>query len=70
MAAKTRIIRLSWENDVNFKMDSKLDDGDYITVIDVDENGHLNKLWESGIADVCKKYFETELGIIGQEMKA
>jgi hypothetical protein len=70
MAAQVRLIRLAWENGVNFKMDSKLDDGDFVTIIDVDENGHLDKLWDSGIATVCTTYFETELGIIGSEMKA
>ena len=70
MAAKTRLIRFQWENDVNFQMDTKLDDGEWITVIDIDENGHLDTLWDSGIATVCAKYFETELNIIGAEMKA
>ena len=70
MAAQIRLIRLTWENDVNFKMDTKLDDGEYVTIIEIDENGHLNQLWDAGVATVCKKYFETELDSIGTEMKA
>ena len=70
MAAQTRLIRLAWENGVSFTMDTKLGDASYITIIDIDENGHLNTLWESGVATVCKKYFETELDAIGAEMKA
>jgi hypothetical protein len=70
MAAQIRLIRLSWENGVNFKMDSKLDDGNFVTVIEIDENGHLDTLWDSGVATVCTKYFETELNTIGAEMKA
>lgn len=70
MASKTRLIRLVWENDNSFIMDSKLDDAAYITVIKIEENGHLPELWDEGVATVCKKYFETELDIIGAEMKA
>ena len=70
MAASTRDIRISWENGVNFKMDTRLDAGDWVTVIDMDENGHLNKLWDTGVATVCQKYFEAELATIGLQMKA
>ena len=70
MAAQTRDIRLTWENDVNFKMQTRLGTADWITVIDIDENGHLDTLWDSGVATVCTKFFETELNTIGAEMKA
>ena len=70
MAAQVRLIRLAWENEANFKMDTKLDDGEWTTIISVDENGFLDQLWDSGIATVCTKYFETALNIIGTEMKA
>lgn len=70
MASQTRLIRLTWENGVNFTMESKLGDAAYATIIDVDENGHLDRLWDAGIRAVCIKYFETELDVIGAEMKA
>ena len=69
MAAQTRLIRLDWENGVNFKMSSKLGEGSYITIVDVDENGHLSSLWNA-IQKVCELYIKKELDIIGEEMKA
>jgi len=70
MAQKVRLIRLAWENGVGFKMDTKLDEGAYTTVIEIEENGHIKDLWESGIEIVCTKYFEKELDSIGSEMKS
>ncbi len=70
MAQKVRIIRLSWENDDSFKMETNLDGGDYQTIIEMDENGYFASLWESGVAPLCKEYFESELDTIGAEMKA
>jgi len=70
MAASIRDIRISWENGVNFTMDTRLDGGSWVTIIDIDENGHLDTLWDSGVSAVCTKYFETELNVIGAEMKA
>jgi hypothetical protein len=70
MAQKTRQIKLTWENGVNFTMTSKLGDESWKIIINIDEDGHLDKLWDVGIAPICTKYFETELNIIGGEMKA
>ena len=70
MAQKVRIIRLAWENNDSFKMDTNLDGGSYQTIIEMDENGYFAKLWESGVALLCKEYFGSELDNIGSEMKA
>ena len=70
MAQKVRTIRLTWENDDSFKMDANLDGGAWEIITENDENGHLATLWDNGIALLCKTYFETELNIIGAEMKA
>ena len=69
MAQKIRWIRLTWENDVSFEMDTKLDSGDWGTVTQMDENGYFSSLWDS-TASICKKYFENELDNIGSEMKS
>ena len=70
MAADTRLIRLSWENGVNFKMDTKLNDDSYITVIEMDENGCIGTLWDNGAASVCKKFFDSQIDNIGDVMRA
>ena len=69
MAQKVRTIRLSWENDDSFKMDTNLDGGDWSVVVEMDENNHFISLW-GDIDAVCKKFFEREMATIGAEMKA
>ena len=69
MAEQTRLIRLTWENGVNFKMDTKLDDGSYMTIIDMDENGELPKLWDNA-QSLCEKFFLEKITGIGADMKA
>ena len=70
MAQQVRTIRLSWENDDSFKMDTNLDGGDWQTIIEMDENGYFAGLWETGVAPLCKEYFESIINTIGAEMKA
>ena len=69
MAADVRLVRLSWENGVQFKLDTKLNDGSYITIMEMDENGDIAQLWEHA-GKLCKKYFETQIDSIGGVMKA
>lgn len=70
MAQKVRTIRLIWENDDSFKMDTNLDGGDWQTIIEMDENGYFDTLWESGVKPLCLEYFNREINVIGSEMKA
>jgi len=70
MAVKTRTIRIMWENESSFQMDTRLDDGDWITVESIDENDYFESLWETGTKPKCLKYFASELETIGAEMKA
>ena len=69
MAADVRLIRLTWENGVQFKMDTKLNDGGYVTILEMDENGCLACVWEYA-GKLCKKYFDTQIENIGGIMKA
>ena len=70
MAQKIREIKISWENDASFKMETQLDSEGWQTIIEMDENGYFEGLWESGTAPLCKKYFGDMLDGIGAEMKA
>ena len=70
MAQKVREIKISWENQDSFKMQTRLDGGNWLTIIETDENGHLATLWNSGIELLCKTYFDEALKVIGSEMKA
>jgi len=69
MATQTRLIRFAWENDVGFKMDTKLDDGDWITIVQMDENGHIGSLWPS-TQTICETYVKEQVSLIGSEMRA
>lgn len=68
MAADVRLIRLSWENGVQFKMDTKLNDESYVTILEMDENGCLVCVWEHA-GKLCKKYFDMQIDEIGRIMK-
>ena len=70
MVQQVREIKISWENDDSFKMETQLDSGGWQTIIEMDENGYFNTLWESGVKPLCKEYFEREINKIGAEMKA
>ena len=69
MAEKVRMLRITWENDKSFEMETKLDGGAWETITQMDENDYFANLWESTEA-LCKKYFEREIALIGAEMKA
>ena len=66
---KVRLIRLTWKNDDNFKMETNLNDGDWDIVSMMDENSYFASLWPKAAA-LCKEYFEREINVIGAEMKA
>lgn len=69
MADTVRLIRLSWENGVGFKLDTKLDAGSYITILEMDENGNITQLWPS-VQQLCEKYFKEAVTVVGTAMKA
>ena len=69
MTEKVRLIRLTWENDSSFEMETKLDDGSWETVTQMDENDYFKSLWPNAQA-LCEEYFKKEMNKIGAEMKA
>ena len=66
---KVRLIRLTWENDDSFIMETNLNGGDWDIVTKMDENSYFADLWPNTEA-LCKEYFEREMKVIGAEMKA
>ena len=70
MAAQTRLIRLTWENNVSFKAETKLDDGDWILLLEMDENNHLAGVWDNEITGVVTKFLNLKMAEIGNDMKA
>ena len=70
MASQTRLIRLQWKNNVSFKCDTKLDDGEWVLVLEIDENNHLSNVWDSEITSIVTKFLTNKLAEIGNDMKA
>ncbi len=66
--ADVRLIKLTWENDEEFKMETQLNGGNWLTVLEMDENGHIHTLWDSA-QKLCSTYFHTTLEEIGKVMK-
>ncbi len=69
MANQTRLIRLTWENGNLFKMEDKLNDAAYTTIIEMHENSDIAKLWNNA-QSIYEIFFKTKLDSIGTEMKA
>ncbi len=67
--ADVRLIKLTWENQDEFKMETQLNDEGWVTILEMDENGNISKLWEHA-GKLCNKYFETQIDFIGGVMKA
>ena len=70
MAVSTRIIRLQWENNKEFKADTKLGDGDWITIIEMTENNHMSAVWDDHVTGIVTKFMASKMAEIGNEMKA
>lgn len=69
MAKKTQTILFTWENNDSFKMEYEFNDGGYKTIIEMEENGDLAKLW--GNAHVlCEVFFKACLDKVGIDMAA
>ncbi len=60
-------ITLKRENNVGFEMTA--DGEEKKTIIKMDENGHIDKLWDSA-QKICETYLHEKLIAIGEEMKA
>jgi len=61
-------IEIKWENDVEFSVTAKLNEGDVITIAAHEENGCIGALWPH-IQKTVETYFKTTLTAIGEEMK-
>ena len=70
MAQHIRDIRITYENGGTFGMEVRLDGADWKTVAEIDENNFFEKIWDTGIAPACKRFFEDEIDGIGSLMKA
>ena len=70
MAVQTRLLRIQWENNVSVKCDTKLDDGAWVLILQMDENQHLSSVWDSHVTGIITAFVDAKLAEIGNEMKA
>ena len=68
MAAQVQRITISWENGTGFQVATKYGDDAALTLVEMDENGHIDVLWPA-VTDIVTKYVRTLMAIIGDEMK-
>ena len=66
---KELVIKIKWENEVEFCFQAKEEGGDWTTVVAAEENGHISELWQP-IQQVCERYIRSKLSEIGQEMRS
>lgn len=62
-------LKIKWENNVEFSVQEKHDDGEWSTVIALEENGELDALWPN-VQKALEAYWKAVLTGIGKEMKA
>ena len=67
MAQKIRTIRLLYENDGTFTLDSRLDSGELQTIITMTENNFLPSVW-SAVDQICKDYFTLKMNDVADAM--
>lgn len=65
---KTITFKMRWENGVEFSFTCDNGEED-VTVIKVEENGHITMLWPD-IESICTKFFHEKLEKVGAEMRA
>ena len=69
MAEDVRLIRLTYENGNRFKMDTKLNNESYITIIEMEENGKMKDLM-LGAQSICQLFFNSTMTDISGVMTA
>ena len=50
-------------------METQLNGRDWVTILEMDEDGNIASLWEHA-EKLCKKFFETQIEEIGRVMKS
>lgn len=68
MAEQMITFKLKWENAVKFVFTCDNGEAD-ITIVRVEENGHISMLWPD-VESICTKFFHEKLSEVGNEMKA
>ena len=62
-------IKITWENNHFFKMEKKVEGGDWLTVVSIEENAHIAAIAGS-IKGLCMADFNAHLNVIMDEMQA
>jgi hypothetical protein len=70
MAENTVVLTFTWENSSELKLIANENDGGDKTIIEMEENGNIGRLWDEGIKSALTKYIDELLDEIGSDMKA
>ena len=69
MAQSELVITFNWENKDSIIMKANLNDAGTKTILEMEENGCLSKLWD-GVKHTIMTYLEIEVDKMGNDMKA
>jgi hypothetical protein len=67
MTEKTITFKFKYENNKEFSFTCDNGEED-ITIVKVEENGHLAELWPD-VESICQKFFHQKLTDVGREMQ-
>lgn len=68
MAVSKVEYKILYENDSHFKFQQSIDDGDWIDIVALEENAHIDQLWDH-VASICNTQFKLKMDEIGEVMK-
>lgn len=60
-------VEAEWENGNYFELKGKVNDGSWVQIIRMEENGSMSAMWDN-ISSALKLYFNTMLKQIGEDM--
>ena len=67
MAGKELEVKITWEDNNFFKMEKKPEGGDWITVVEIEENAHIAAI-AGNLKGLCMADFNAHLDAIMAEM--
>lgn len=67
MAETVIDLKIAWENNQHFHVQSQEDSGPVLTVVKVDENGDIAALWPS-LIDLMERHIKGIMARVGTEM--
>lgn len=69
MAENTLVLTFNYENDAEFKLKANANDAGDVTIVEMEENGNLGRMFDKGLKNSLMDYFEVQLDAMIASMK-